>query len=142
MVVNPTATSRRVLKEFLEAQGLGVRIYDHFPPGGVAPACIVLQQVSGSSSDIGLGEVISGPERGHEIRLRFQIDIYAKDDKQRDELADAILSAIWSGRAELRAKGIELYPVTRIQDVMEEEPGARVWRKSIDIPLSILMTPS
>lgn len=134
-MIAPTRSLRAALKSLLEDLGLGIRIYDHFPPGGVAPPCIVIQNIAGIGSELGLGEALSGSERGHGLRLLFQIDVYARDDGQRDEITDKVLVGLRAKRAELKAQGIEVLPPTRAQDIAEEEPGVRVWRKSLDFPL-------
>ena len=138
---SPTRDLREALKSLLEGLNLGVRIYDHFPPTGVAPPCVVIQNIAGAGSEAGLGEAISGSGSGHEIRLLFQIDIYATEATKRDELADKVLFGLWSKRGELKARGIEALPAMRIQDVIEGDPGERIWRKSIDVPLSAFMAP-
>jgi len=138
----PIATIRAALKTLLETNvPTGVKVYDHMPTLGVQEPCVVLQNISGSGREAAVGEAVGSDVKGHEITVVFQFDVYHTTDTGRDEVADKVLYAIWKNRASLKSQNkVEYSPPRRIQDLPPGDAGERLYRKSMDIPFSIMMT--
>ena len=137
---SPTRRVRANVAALLKAHIPEIAIHDCFPHMQVTPPCIVMQQTYGSTRELGMGEVKDTAFKGHKVRLIFQFDVYHEDPKRRDDLADRILFELWRNRHILRQVGVSFEPAYRIADMPSEEVGARIYRKSIDIPFEVQMT--
>jgi len=138
----PVATIRAALKAILDGQlGTGIKFYEYYPTEGVKEPCVVIQNISGSESEAAVGENVGPGERGIDVTVVFQFDVYHSKSTGRDEVADLLLNLLWTNRATLKSNyKIERGPSRRIQDIPAAETGERLYRKSIDIPFTITMT--
>jgi hypothetical protein len=139
-ITTPLQNVRNAIYNILKNSLTGVSVYKRMPTTGVKPNSVVITNVAGGETRLGLSEIISTGEKGIKVNVTFQIDVWTSDIESNEAKADEVLYTLWSKQSELKASNVENIVCRAIRDMPAGEIGEKLYRKVLDFDCYTLMS--